>query len=237
MRSILTIVPARGGSKGVPRKNMRMLCGKPLIAWTIEKALQLDTARCIVSTDSPELAEIAREHGAEVPFLRPKELSGDNASLLQVMNHALLFFDAAGARYDAVLSLQATTPLLSVDTARKAIDMFHERHAQCVVSISEIRQGHPVLAKRILPDGTMQDFCAWPPDMPRYPRQAREPAFYASGGLFLRDRALIESMDKGTNGFGNTPLGIAVSQEESINIDDPFDFEIAELLLRKELLQ
>ncbi len=237
MRSILTVIPARSGSKGVCQKNIRHLCGRPLIAWTIEKALRLETAKCIVSTDSKEIAGIARNCGAETPFLRPKEFSGDRASLLQVINHALLYFDSIGEHYGAVLSLQATTPLLSFESIKKAIDTFHATNAQCVVSISEIRQGHPVLAKRIMSDGTLKDYCTLPKDTIRYPRQAREPAFYASGGLFLRDRTLIEEMDKITNGFGDIPIGVPISQEESVNIDDPFDFEIAELLLRKNLGQ
>jgi CMP-N-acetylneuraminic acid synthetase len=235
MRTILAIIPARGGSKGVPGKNKRMFCGKPLLAWTIVKALRLGVARCIVSTDSEEIAAIAREHGAETPFLRPASLSDDKATLLQVMNHALRFFDDRGEHFGAVLSLQATTPLLRLESIQAGIEVFHATGAACVVSVSEIRQGHPVLAKKRLSDGRLQDYSEWPEDLPRYPRQTREPAFYANGGFFLRDRSLVEAMDSRTNGFGDFPLSVLVTPLESVNIDEPIDFTMAELLFAEEL--
>src|SRR6185437_13209048 len=108
---ILGIIPARGGSKGVPRKNIKLLAGKPLLAYTAEAALKVPSlSSVILSTDDPEIAETGKQLGLSVPFLRPSELAGDTTPTLPVVQHALNFLKTSGEEYDAVCLLQATNP-------------------------------------------------------------------------------------------------------------------------------
>ena len=122
-KSILAIIPARAGSKGLPGKNVRMLCGKPLIAWSIEKALlssYVDTT--LVSTDSAEIADIAREHKATVPFLRPPELATDIASTYDVIRHALRYYqELDGREFDYTVLLEPTSPLREDDDIERML--------------------------------------------------------------------------------------------------------------------
>ena len=122
--NILILIPARGGSVGVPRKNIKDLNGKPLIAYTIKAALgtkyNLDV---VVSTDDAEIASIAKCFGADVPFLRPKEISDSNSTLILVAKHAMEYFTSIGKHYDAILSLQPTAPLIKSKTIENAINL------------------------------------------------------------------------------------------------------------------
>ena len=122
MIKILAIVPARGGSKRLPGKNIKVLNGKPLIQWTIESALGIDDiSRVMVSTDSQEIADIALQSGAEVPFLRPKELATDTSSSSVVIEHALNYYKSQGEIFDYVLLLQPTSPMRNKKHNEQAI--------------------------------------------------------------------------------------------------------------------
>ena len=148
----LGLITARGGSKGIPRKNVRMLAGKPLIAWTIEAALHAGVLDAVVvSTDDEEIAAVAREAGAEVPFIRPPELAKDSTPGLDPVLHAL---DALPS-YDAVLLLQPTSPLRSPDDIRACLRLAAESVAASVVSVCE-PQAHPFWTYRLLEDGRLQ---------------------------------------------------------------------------------
>ncbi|MCM1152139.1 MAG: acylneuraminate cytidylyltransferase family protein [Muribaculum sp.] len=136
----LYLIPARGGSKGIPGKNIKPFLGKPLIAYAIAQALDLadDPADVCVSTDSPEIAEVAREWGANVPFLRPQSLALDSSGSHGVILHALDFMEKNGTRYDAVVLLQPTSPLRSADDIRRTISIFEENPgADMAVTVKE----------------------------------------------------------------------------------------------------
>ncbi len=124
--SNLAVIPARGGSKRIPRKNVRAFAGKPMLAWSIEAALTSRLfSRVLVTTDDPEIAEVARAHGAEVPFARPPELSDDHTGTLEVIHHAARWAAADGGSYDAVCCIYATAPFVSASDltrARAALD-------------------------------------------------------------------------------------------------------------------
>lgn len=235
MRRILTVIPVRAGSTGIPDKNVRPLAGKPLLAHAIAAAREASLVeRVVVSTDSPRYMEIANDWGAETPFQRPAELGAGTVTLVDVVKHALDWFDAAGDCYDAVLSVQATVPLLRPDTIDKVINLFHETGCAAVGTVSEIRHGHPYIAKTLDRDsGVARDFLALPPGTPRYPRQKRPELHYFNGAAFLRDRSLLDPIDYATNGLGEAPAAVPMVPEESVNIDEPFDFEMAELLMRR----
>jgi N-acylneuraminate cytidylyltransferase/CMP-N,N'-diacetyllegionaminic acid synthase len=135
---ILGIVPARGGSKGIPRKNLVDLCGKPLIAWSIETGNALVRAgviaRTIVSTDDAEIAEVARRWGADVPFMRPAELATDTAKAIGYVVHALDTLSAQGEDYDAILLLQATAPIRDAAAIAEAVERFRGEGADSLIS-------------------------------------------------------------------------------------------------------
>jgi len=137
----VAIICARGGSKGVPRKNIRLLCGKPLIVHTIEVAMKCKLIdRVIVSTDDPEIAKIARVNGAEVPFMRPKELASDNAPKLPVLKHAIQFLESQ-LKYvpDIIVDLDPTSPLRTEKDVENCIRMIEEG-ADNVFSVTEARR-------------------------------------------------------------------------------------------------
>ena len=133
----IAIIPARGGSKRIPRKNIRDFCGKPMIAWSIEAALESGCFdRVIVSTDDAEIAEVARRHGAEVPFLRPAELSDDHTGTIPVIRHAIESVGAAGAGVDYVCCVYATAPFVRAEDLRRGFDILLESGGDYAFSVT-----------------------------------------------------------------------------------------------------
>jgi N-acylneuraminate cytidylyltransferase len=134
----IAVIPARGGSKGLPGKNTRLLAGKPLIAWSIEHALASGRIDCVhVSTDDPEIVEIARAYGADVPYLRPSELAQDETPTEPVMNYALDWYERAGQTFDAVVLLQPTSPLRFSGTLAAALTAFESQGAASLLGVCE----------------------------------------------------------------------------------------------------
>lgn len=136
----IALIPARGGSVGVPNKNLREFCGKPLIAWSIEKALSIPSiSRVIVSTDSLKIASVAKNYGAEVPFLRPKQIATSNASIDLVIRHTLEFLDANGpSTVGSIVLLFPTNPLRTEAHIVSCLDLYYETNADCVFTVNEI---------------------------------------------------------------------------------------------------
>lgn len=127
-KKFIAVIPARGGSKGLPGKNIKELCGKPLIVYTIETALKSKIFdKVIVSTDSLEIAEIAKKAGAEIPFLRPKELATDTADSMDVLIHAIKFLEEKGEKFDYIMKLQPTSPLRTEEDIRKSVKLLFEK--------------------------------------------------------------------------------------------------------------
>ena len=158
---VLSLITARGGSKGLSRKNIREVGGKPLIAWTIQSALASRcSTRVIVSTDDPEIAAVSKAYGAVVPFLRPAHLAGDNSPHIAVVEHAISWLAGEGkACPDFILLLQPTSPLRTPEDIRAAIRIARDKRANSVVSVSELHP-HPRLATTLTPDGTLVDYDA-----------------------------------------------------------------------------
>ncbi len=231
-RRILTVIPARGGSKRLPRKNCLDLGGRPLIGWALDKARKAGLERVIVSTEDEEIAAMARALGGDVPFMRPAELGGDTSTLLQVNEHALRHFDQLGERFDAVLTIHVTAPLISAEIVGQVVDTFHRTGADCVATVSEIKHGHPLQAKRILESGRMETFMpVQPGESDRFCKQKLEPLYYANCGVYLRDRRLVEEMDRSTNGLGSAPVAVVVPPEQSVDIDTELDFIVASAMV------
>jgi len=234
MKKILGVVPARGGSKGIPGKNIKLLGGVPLmqhIIRTAEQSKYID--RLILSTEDDEIAAAGEEIGIEVPFRRPAELATDNATGISVIRHALEHFDSQGEMFDGVISLQATNPLMKTETIDRAIDLWLETGCDSVTAIALLTKGHPYITKRLGDNGRIEDFCEIPVNARMHRRQARETVYYLTGALYLRSRELIEAENMDSHYLGPDSRAIIVSELDSVDIDTHFDFELAELLYNK----
>ena len=133
----LAVIPARGGSKRIPRKNIKPFCGKPMIAWSIEAALQSGCFdQVIVSTDDAEIAEVARQHGATAPFMRPAELSDDHTGTIPVIRHAVEWFNAQGQAVEQVCCLYATAPFVRVEDIQRGLKILEETGSDFAFSVT-----------------------------------------------------------------------------------------------------
>lgn len=232
MGSVLAIIPARGGSKGVPRKNIRLVGGKPLLAHTVETAIQARHLlhRIIVSTDDQETADIALNYGAEVPFLRPSALAGDHVPTLPVMQHAVRFVEEQDGRpLDWVLLLQPTVPFRLVSDLEAALALAEAGGCDSVISVVQVLSTHPILMKRI-EDGRLLPFCVEEKEGTR--RQDYEPAaFMRNGAIYLTRREIL--MEKHSI-WGETIRPYIMPPERSFNIDSELDLRLADILAREQ---
>ena len=225
----LGVIPARGGSKGVPGKNYKLLGGKPLISYTIEVALKSSLDRIIISTDDMEIVSIAENYGLKVPFIRPSELASDTAKSIDVAIHALNMAEQEeNLLYDAVMLLQPTAPFRSRDDIDLALAMLKKDEiAESVISVVSVGGHHPARMKYI-EDGVLVD----PPFCETYENQNRQelrPMFIRNGAIYLTKRAtLLASSFK-----GRKSLALIMPEERSVNIDTPGDFEYAEWMIKR----
>jgi CMP-N,N'-diacetyllegionaminic acid synthase len=231
MSKILCLVTARGGSKSIPKKNIALLAGKPLIAWTIESALRSPfLSRVIVSTDDNDIAGVARQRGAEVPFLRPAELARDDSAHIPVVVHAVEWLESHdGAQFDYVLLLQPTSPLRSKDDIDNAIRLSLEKDADSVVSVCQAFS-HPYLTKYVTADGRLQDFVPKPEGY--LARQTLPPAYVVNGAIYVvRPDVLIERQTF----YTERTHAYLMPPERSLDIDTPWDLYLADLILKDRL--
>ncbi len=227
-KRILGIIPARGGSKGLPGKNLLPLLGKPLIIWTIEQALlskYLDNI--IVNTDDEEIAEISKNSGVEVPFTRPKELATDNAKGIDVVIHAIEWFEKNRDGFDLIMLLQPTSPLRIVQDIDAAIDILFLKKAQCIISVCKTE--HPPLWTNSLPtDGCMKDFLQ--PEIINKNRQ-EIPVFYRiNGAIYLAYCSYLKAQ---RSFLGTETYAYIMPAKRSVDIDNDIDFKFAEFLMRE----
>lgn len=228
---ILAIIPARSGSKGLPGKNTLNFCEKPLIAWSIEQAKAskyLD--KILVSTDGKKIADIAVKYGADVPFLRPKQLATSTSSIIDVLIHALNFLGKNNS-YDAVLLLQPTSPLRKSEDVNKAIELFFKKNADSVVSVC-LNEHHPYWSTTLSNTQKIKKFLG--KGNVHKNRQSLEPFFRLNGVIYL---AKIDFLKKKRSFFGNNTYAYIMPAERSQDIDTKLDFEIAQFLAKKQKCQ
>jgi CMP-N,N'-diacetyllegionaminic acid synthase len=229
--TITGLILARGGSKGIPRKNIVPLAGKPLIAWTIEAGVKSGVLdRLMVSTDDTEIAEVSRAWGAEVPFLRPQELARDETPSMDAVLHALRWLCAEQSYSpECVLLLQPTSPLRQAEDIQNSIALLLEREAACVVSVSQVEQ-HPYWMKRVAADGRLEEFL---PEvaMPTR-RQDLPPAYAVNGAIYLGRRDWLMANQ---SFYGPATYGYIMPPERSLDIDTALDLRLAELALKDKL--
>jgi CMP-N,N'-diacetyllegionaminic acid synthase len=227
---VLGLIPARGGSKGVPRKNVRALGGKPLIGYTIAAALSAGKIdRVVVSTEDDDIATVARSLGAEVPFMRPAALAQDETPMLPVVVHALESMAANGWAADAVCLLQPTFPLRRPQDIDACIDALGSERADCVISVHRVP--HPFNPHWVYlekPDGSLQLATGEAEPIPR--RQELPPAFHRSGAVYV-SRANV--VTEGGSLYGDRLVGYETPVESSCNIDTMEDWAQAEALVSR----
>lgn len=228
MSDVLAVIPARGGSKSIPRKNLAALAGKPLIVWTIEAARASQSiTRLVVSTDDPEIADVAAAAGASVPFIRPTELAQDETPAIEPILHAVDWLNKhEGYRPDFVMILQPTSPLRRAEDIDAAVKLAHEHKADAIVSVSPAHK-HPFWMKRVTKDGRLQDFSRQRKQYVR--RQDLPPAFELNGAVYLVQRAVL--MESKTF-YTDRTFAYVMPHERAVDVDDPWDLYLADLILR-----
>jgi CMP-N,N'-diacetyllegionaminic acid synthase len=231
--TVLGVVTARAGSKGIPGKNTRRLAGKPLIAYTIECALASRAFdRLILSTDDEEAAQIARDLGVEVPFMRPAALSADNTPHLPVMQHAVAWMrDQCGYQADWVMILMPTSPLRRPGHIVESVALAMQSGADSVVSVDEMPPHfHPMRALRIDADGWARLLVGDRPVRQRPVRRQDMPkAWVFNGAIYLFKSALLESADPSL--YGDRVAAYPMAPPFGQNIDDEKDWREAERIL------
>jgi len=223
--SSIAIIPARGGSKGIPKKNLRKLQGKPLIAHTIEQAFSckyLDEV--IVSTDDPEISDISKEYGAEIPFLRPKKLAEDDSSTIDVVMHSIDFLETNEYYPKTLVLLQPTSPLRTVEDIENALKLYIKHDVDSVVSVSEFDHS-PYWSMKIENDYLKPNFGE---KFLKMRRQDLPQLYMPNGSIYISSP---EDLRKFNGFFGDKIIPYIMPKERSVDIDTMLDFKLAELLL------
>ena len=231
----LALIPARGGSKGIPHKNLAPGGGRPLIAWTVAAARAAGPVdRVVVSTDDAVIAAVGRELGAEIPFLRPAELAQDDTPGIAPPLHALRWLEKhEGYRPALLLLLQPTSPLRTAEDIRAAVELLQARDADAVVSVTPVRK-HPHWMKRLGAEGRLIDAPALAHGLEAVPqrggtrRQDLPPLYAPNGAVYLARRDVL--LDHG-GWYTERTYAYVMPEERSLDIDTPWDLHLADLVL------
>lgn len=224
----LAIIPSRGGSKGLPRKNILPLLGKPLIAYSIEAArASRFIGRVVVSTDDVEIAEIARRYDAEVPFLRPPDLARDDTPSLPVVQHVISQLQKSdGYEPKVIILLQPTSPLRRTADIDRSVALLTKSGADSVVSVC-IAEHHPYWMKSLEGD-QVRPFLANAPEHNR--RQDLPPVYRLNGAVYVTRREVVTQHNLL---LGSDTRGVVMDADSSVDIDTLLDFKLAEFILRQ----
>ena len=232
---VLGIITARGGSKGVPGKNLNLLGGKPLLAYTVEAAVDTAVDRLILSTDDPKIADAGRALGCDVPFMRPPELARDETPHLPVIQHAVRWLqEQQGYLADVVVTLQPTSPLRSAIDISGALRMLELSGADSVVSVTEVSpHAHPMRMLRLDARGEATLFVTGDPVRKRINRrQDMPPAFVMNGAVYACRTHVLFANDPSL--YGNRVVAYPMPADRSISIDSFEDWAEAEAALARQ---
>jgi CMP-N,N'-diacetyllegionaminic acid synthase len=222
--TLLALIPARGGSKGIPRKNIRPFCGKPLLQWSIDVALAAPSVdRVVVSTDDPEIEAVALAGGAEVPFLRPAELASDTASGIAPVLHAL---EQLPEVHDLLLR-QPTSPLRLVEDVDAIVALRREAGREAAVSVTPSSK-HPAWMFGLSSQQLLEPLL---PATEAACRQQLPPAYALNGALYLASREFLE---REHSFLTADTLGYVMPPERSMDIDSPLDWQWGEFLMQQQ---
>lgn len=225
---VLGLILARGGSKGLPGKTLRDLCGKPLIAWTIEVA---QNAECldalVISVDDLEIAKVANNYGCEVPFLRPSHLASDTSPSIDPIEHALDFLSNQGRSFDIVVLLEPTSPLREATDIDCAVTQLLDSNADSIVSICQAETVHPAFMYRMNEQKYLFPFMTKQPDGLR--RQDVDRLFFLEGTIYA---SKITTLLNRRSFYHEHTIGYEVPKWKSLEIDDEIDFLLVEAIIK-----
>ncbi|MDR1236221.1 MAG: acylneuraminate cytidylyltransferase family protein [Holosporaceae bacterium] len=229
-KKILAIIPARGGSKGLPGKNIRDLCGKPLVARTIDQAKNCQYIdKIFVSTDSEEIAKVSSDFGIEVPFLRPKKLAADNSSSVDVVAHVLDELEARGEFFDYMVLLEPTSPLRKKNDIKSAVEAAIENpDTDGVLSLGEVHMEHPSIVKK-LRNGKIESYFQNTGAVAR--RQDLDTAYFPYGVIYM---IKIESFRLTNKIYTSNMTPYIIERWQNYEVDDIWDFICIEAIFREK---
>lgn len=227
MHKILAIIPARGGSKGIPNKNIVELCGKPLIHYTIRESIQVERFdRIFVSTDSQEIKKISEDHGLEVPFLRPNALASDFSLSIDTVFHVLAELKRnLNEHYEYVCLLQPTSPLRTKIDIENCLDLAISSQNDSVVSVTLLDEPHPYKMK-IIQNGHLFPFI--PGSESSVPRQQLPEVYILNGAIYI---AKVSILEKYKSFFSESTIPYIMPQNVSVNINSYLDLELCRILM------
>lgn len=232
--NVLAVISARGGSKEVPRKNLKLLGGKPLIWYVLKKALSSKLIdRTVCSTDSAEIAEIAKNTGVEVPFMRPARLAEDRVPLHSVTKFMMQEMDKRDYRADIIVQLSPTCPFLSIEKIDDSIRLVMQEDCESAVSLKKIEHEHPYRARKLLENNFFENFIRDINVEAFHSRQDLPLLYCTTGGIYTRKRHLLEQYEEKDFAMGKKRKGIILDEIEAVNIDCLIDFQFAEFLIEK----
>ena len=224
---VLAVIPARGGSRGVPKKNIRPVKGKPLIIYTIEVAKRCEVITdLVVSTDDPEIRKISTNNGVEVPFIRPADLATDTALAIPTIQHSVRMMEKKKKTvYDIVVMLQPTSPLRSVNDISESLQLLLDSDADGIISVVQVNNFHPMKMKKII-EGFLVNYEKPPVENP--PRQLLPPVYIVNGAIYATKR---DTLMKNDSFIGKKCLPYIMPEERSVNIDSILDFKLIENII------
>lgn len=227
-KKIVAIVTARSGSKGLPSKNVKILCGKPLIAWTIEQAKKSKYVDdVIVSTDDKIIASVSEKFGAEIPFLRPQKLSSGTAKSIDVVLHAMEWLKNNARQPDLVVMLQPTSPLRSDQDIDRSIELLLEKKAESVVSVCPSE--HPMEWTNVLSkNGSMRSFLK--KDLVNSIRQELPQSYSLNGAVYV---SFCDILKEKLSFIHEGTFAYIMPRVRSVDIDDEYDFKLAEFIMKE----
>ena len=227
-KRVLALVPARSGSKGLPNKNILKLCGKPLLAWSIEAALaSVYVDEVIVSTDSEEIASIAREYGASTPFIRPSYLASDDAGSIDVILHAIDFLEQRENPYHYLVLLEPTSPIRNKCDIDRSLEMVQKnKGATAIVSLTKVETTHPAFLMREGVDNFLHGY----ENTGIKRRQELSELYHVDGTIYVSE---IESLRKKMTFYHEKTIAIKLEKWKSFEIDDDVDFCVVETLMKR----
>lgn len=223
-KKVLAIIPARGGSKGIPRKNVKAISGKPMIQYTIEAAKDCEYIdKVIVSTEDEEIADISMRAGAIVPFSRPEELATDEAKIIDVVMHAVEFYECKAEHFDIIVLLQPTSPLRNAEDVTKALEYFIRKEQKSLVSVSEVSES-PIFMRSFNKENELEKIVSEDDDV----RGQDMKRYYRINGAIYINKA--SELNPQTS-FNDNQMGYVLTKEHGIDVDEPQDLVVAEYYL------
>ena len=235
---VLAVISARGGSKGIPKKNLKRLANKPLIFHTIDTILKIkEIDKIVLSSDDEKILKTCKKYSKKIELIkRPKRLAMDKTPLTSVVKYVAIEQEKIGYRPDFVLQISPTCPLIKVKTIKKIITHLIKKKSNCVVTLKRIEHDHPYRAKKLLKNLVFQSFIK-NKNVERFISRQDLPTLYStSGSIYARTFKLLKTFNEKNFCLGKKPLGVVVDDIEAINIDRQVDFDFANFVLKNKKL-